>query len=174
MGNIVIVKIPTVGGLAHFLTMEAFAKALPAGTIHFVSGSGRETMPPLMKTGHIDGLAFIGGASAANALIKEPPNPHRLKIFLQLEGKNMAIFLSDIFHEKNEETLNRALDGTVMDKDAQHFKSSLYQNIIRSNFWPNLLLKSRPFELDCHGKRLKMIEHILKSPRYQPSNALLT
>ena len=113
MGNIVIVKIPTVGGLSHFLTMEAFAKALPAGTIHFVSGSGRETMPPLMKTGHIDGLAFIGRASAADALIKEHPNPHRLKIFLQLEGKNMAIFLSDIFHEKNEETLNRALDGTV-------------------------------------------------------------
>jgi glyceraldehyde-3-phosphate dehydrogenase (NADP+) len=88
---------------------ETYATLIPA----LLMGSGREKMPPLMKTGHIDGLAFIGGASAADALIKEPPNPHRLKIFLQLEGKNMAIFLSDIFHEKNEETLNRALDGTV-------------------------------------------------------------
>ena len=88
---------------------ETYATLIPA----LLMGSGREKMPPLMKTGHIDGLAFIGGASAADALIKEPPNPHRLKIFLQLEGKNMAIFLSDIFHEKNEETLNRALDGIV-------------------------------------------------------------
>ncbi len=113
MGNIVILKIPSVGGLAHFLTMEAFAKALPAGTIHFISGSGRETMPPLMKTGFIDCLAFIGGASAADSLIKDHPHPHRLKVFLQLEGKNMAIFFSDIFQEKNAATLDRALNETV-------------------------------------------------------------
>jgi glyceraldehyde-3-phosphate dehydrogenase (NADP+) len=61
MGNVVIMKIPAVGGLVHFLTMDALAKALPAGTIGFISGSGRATMPPLMQTGAIDGLAFIGG-----------------------------------------------------------------------------------------------------------------
>jgi glyceraldehyde-3-phosphate dehydrogenase (NADP+) len=114
MGNIVILKIPTVGGLAHFLTMEAFAKALPAGTIHFISGSGRETMPPLMKTGLIDGLAFIGGASAADSLIKDHPHPHRLKVFLQLEGKNMAIFLSDIFQDQNAAALDHALNEVVV------------------------------------------------------------
>jgi len=96
MGNIVILKIPTVGGLAHLLTMEAF-KVLPAGTINFISGSGRETMPVLMSSGLIDGLAFIGGSSAADKLIKEHPKPHRLKLFLQLEAKNMAIFMPDMF-----------------------------------------------------------------------------
>lgn len=53
MGNVVILKIPTVGGLVHILTMDAFAKALPAGAINFVSGGGRATMPPLMATGDI-------------------------------------------------------------------------------------------------------------------------
>ena len=97
MGNIVVMKVPTVGGLVHMHAMEAFAKALPAGAIHFVSGTGRATMPPMMETGKIDGLAFIGGARAADDLISRHPSPHRLTVFLQLEGKNMGIFLEDLF-----------------------------------------------------------------------------
>lgn len=58
MGNVVILKIPTVGGLAHLLTMEAFEKSFPKGTVNFISGSGRSTMPPLMESGKIDSLAF--------------------------------------------------------------------------------------------------------------------
>jgi len=96
MGNVVILKIPQVGGLAHLLTFEAFAKALPKNTIHFISGSGRKTLPPLMESGDINGLAFIGGTSAADKLIKQHPEPHRLKLFLQLEAKNMAIVLKDM------------------------------------------------------------------------------
>ena len=94
-GNIVILKVPTLGGLAHILTIEAFQKHLPPGTLNFVSGSGRATMAPMMRTGDIDVLAFIGGSKAADAIIKEHPHPHRLKIFLQLEGKNPGIVLQD-------------------------------------------------------------------------------
>jgi glyceraldehyde-3-phosphate dehydrogenase (NADP+) len=116
MGNIVVMKIPTVGGLSHLLTMEAFSKALPKGTIHFVSGSGRSTMPPLMASGSIDGLAFIGGSRAADELIRQHPSPHRLKLFLQLEAKNMGIFLPDLFQERSnallETALNEAVSGT--------------------------------------------------------------
>jgi len=97
MGNIAILKLPTVGGLAHQLTMEAFAKALPPGTINFISGSGRATMPPLMESGKIDSLAFIGGSNAADKLIKAHPEPHRLKLFLQLEAKNMGVYLADLW-----------------------------------------------------------------------------
>ncbi len=96
MGNILILKIPQVGGLSHLLSFEAFAKALPPNTIHFISGSGRKTLPPLMTSGKVDGLAFIGGTNAADLLIKQHPEPHRLKIFLQLEAKNMAIVLKDL------------------------------------------------------------------------------
>ena len=52
-------------------------------------------MAPMMRTGDIDVLAFIGGSKAADAIIKEHPHPHRLKIFLQLEGKNPGIVLQD-------------------------------------------------------------------------------
>mmetsp|Transcript_34540 Transcript_34540/g.75601 ORF Transcript_34540/g.75601 Transcript_34540/m.75601 type:complete len:611 (-) Transcript_34540:109-1941(-) len=114
MGNIVIMKIPTIGGLVHTLTMDAFAKALPPGAINFISGGGRVTMPPLMQTGNIDGLAFIGGSAAADDLIRKHPEPHRLKIFLQLEAKNMAIFMSDLFKgEESKAALDHAIKEAV-------------------------------------------------------------
>lgn len=94
-GNIVVMKIPNTGGLAHVLTMEAYAKHLPKGTINFFSGSGRETLEPAMTTGDVDVLAFIGGSKAADTIIKAHPHPHRLKVFLQLEGKNTGIILPD-------------------------------------------------------------------------------
>ena len=120
MGNILILKIPQVGGLSHLLSFEAFAKALPPNTVHFISGSGRKTLPPLMTSGKIDGLAFIGGTNAADLLIKQHPEPHRLKIFLQLEAKNMAIVLNDLCerHENDDNdsegyNLSKAVDDII-------------------------------------------------------------
>lgn len=52
-------------------------------------------MGPLMATGDVDVLAFIGGSKAADQIIKSHPHPHRLKVFLQLEGKNMGIVMPD-------------------------------------------------------------------------------
>lgn len=103
MGNVILLKIPTVGGLSHLLTMEAFHKSFPAGTINFISGSGRVTMPPLMKSGKVDALAFIGGSSAADRMIKDHPEPHRLKVFLQLEAKNMGVYLPNLFDDNQGE-----------------------------------------------------------------------
>ena len=54
-------------------------------------------MPPLMETGKIDSLAFIGGSKAADDLIRSHPQPHRLKVFLQLEAKNMGVYMPDLF-----------------------------------------------------------------------------
>ena len=96
--------------------MEAFQKALPVGAMNFVSGRGRDTMPVLMETGKVDALAFIGGSGAADSLIRQHPHPHRLKLFLQLEAKNMAIFLPDMF-ERGSEKLNEfsnAVDQSVL------------------------------------------------------------
>jgi len=115
MGNVVILKIPAVGGLSHLLTFEAFSNVFPPNTVHFISGSGRSTLPPLMESGHIDGLAFIGGASAADKLIKQHPEPHRLKLFLQLEAKNMAIVLPDMLDSSSDQVypLSKALDEII-------------------------------------------------------------
>ena len=71
-----------------------------------------------MESGKIDGLAFIGGSNAADRLIKYHPHPHRLKIFLQLEGKNMAILHNSLFEDdssQNDESYNldKALDEII-------------------------------------------------------------
>lgn len=118
MGNIAILKIPTIGGLSHILTFKAFQKSFPNNTVHFISGSGRQTLPPLMESGEVNQLSFIGGTSAADLLIKQHPNPHRLKVFLQLEAKNMGILLPDLFESKGAKksmgfTLSDALDEVI-------------------------------------------------------------
>jgi glyceraldehyde-3-phosphate dehydrogenase (NADP+) len=88
-------KIPNVGALAHMETMEAFAQCFPKGVVNFISGAGRETMPPIMATGKVDIFAFIGTSKAADALVKEHPAPHRLKNCLSLEAKNVGIVCKD-------------------------------------------------------------------------------
>ena len=114
MGNVVVLKIPAVGGLVHLLTLEAFAAELPPNVISFVSGGGRKTCPPMMKTGKIDGLAFIGSSKAADDLIVSHPEPHRLKVFSQLEAKNMGIFLPGLFGAADRRSqLDAALDAAL-------------------------------------------------------------
>eukprot|EP00746_Dinoflagellata_sp_MGD_P146439 gnl/MRDRNA2_/MRDRNA2_78909_c0_seq1.p1 gnl/MRDRNA2_/MRDRNA2_78909_c0~~gnl/MRDRNA2_/MRDRNA2_78909_c0_seq1.p1 ORF type:complete len:565 (-),score=150.98 gnl/MRDRNA2_/MRDRNA2_78909_c0_seq1:633-2327(-) len=95
MGNVIVLKLPAVGGLAHILTVNALKEALPPGVVNFVTGAGRKTMGPIMASGLVDCMGFIGGAKATDALIKQHPQPHRLKVFSQLEGKNIAIVLPD-------------------------------------------------------------------------------
>ena len=95
MGNTAVMKIPNVGALAHMETMEAFAQCFPKGVVNFISGAGRETMPPIMATGKVDIFAFIGTSKAADALVKEHPAPHRLKNCLSLEAKNVGIVCKD-------------------------------------------------------------------------------
>jgi len=95
MGNCVIMKLPRVGVLCHFPTFELFKDCFPPGVVGIISGSGRETMPPIMKTGKIDCFAFIGTSHAADELQKAHPKPHRLRVCLGLEAKNPAIILPD-------------------------------------------------------------------------------
>ena len=94
-GNIVLLKLPSIGALTHVLTVPALEKALPKGVVNFVTGSGRAVLPAVMETGKVDAIGFIGGSKGADALVKAHPHPHRLRVFSQLEGKNMAIVLPD-------------------------------------------------------------------------------
>ena len=48
-----------------------------------------------MESGVVDCLGFIGGSKGADALIKQHPRPHRLKVFSQLEGKNLGVVFPD-------------------------------------------------------------------------------
>ena len=95
MGNTVVFKPPRLGVLLFRPLLAAFRDAFPPGVVNTVYGRGRETMGPIMASGKVDVLAFIGGSRAADALKKAHPRPHRLRCILGLEAKNPAIVLPD-------------------------------------------------------------------------------
>jgi len=95
MGNAVIFKPPKLGVLLHKPLLEAFHDSFPRGVINTVYGEGNKVMGPLMKSGRIDVLAFIGSSRVADILKKQHPKPHRLRCVLGLEAKNAGIVLKD-------------------------------------------------------------------------------
>jgi len=110
MGNSIVMKLPNVGCLAHICTMEIYAKVFPPGVVNFISGAGRTTMPPIMATGKVDIFAFIGGSKAADALLKQHPQPHKLKACLALDAKNLCVVADDC---NIDVTVNECITGTL-------------------------------------------------------------
>ena len=95
MGNTVVFKPPKLGVLLHSPLLEAFRDSFPPGVVNTVYGDGATVVTPLMKSGKIDVLAFIGTSPVADVLKKHHPKPHRLRCVLGLEAKNPAIILPD-------------------------------------------------------------------------------
>ncbi|MGV8075201.1 MAG: NADP-dependent glyceraldehyde-3-phosphate dehydrogenase [Syntrophobacteraceae bacterium] len=95
MGNTVIFKPPKMGVLLHQPLLEAFRDSFPKGVINTVYGDGQKVIGPLMQSGKIDVLAFIGSSRVADILKKQHPKPHRLRCILGLEAKNAGIVLKD-------------------------------------------------------------------------------
>jgi glyceraldehyde-3-phosphate dehydrogenase (NADP+) len=93
MGNTLVMKTPRVGNLCHMPTLAAFQSCFPPGVVNVVSGSGREMMSPIMSSGLLDCLGFIGTNAAADALQKAHPAPHRLRVCLGLDAKNPGFVL---------------------------------------------------------------------------------
>ncbi|MGK7955889.1 MAG: NADP-dependent glyceraldehyde-3-phosphate dehydrogenase [Crocosphaera sp.] len=110
MGNTVIVKAPRPGVLLNYPLLEAFKEAFPPGVVNTVYGKGRTITPPLMESGKIDALAFIGSSRAANNLKKQHPKSHRLRSILGLEAKNPAIVLP---HADLDLTVKECILGTL-------------------------------------------------------------
>jgi glyceraldehyde-3-phosphate dehydrogenase (NADP+) len=95
MGNTVVFKPAKFGVLLLRPLLEAFRDAFPAGVVNTVYGEGRTIVPPLLASGRVDCLAFIGTARVADGLKKLHPEPHRLRSVLGLDAKNPAIVLAD-------------------------------------------------------------------------------
>lgn len=95
MGNTVLFKPPKLGVLLHAPLLEAFRDCFPPGVVNTVYGEEQEVVGPVMGSGLIDVLAFIGTSTVAEALKKLHPRPRRLKSVLGLEAKNAAIVLAD-------------------------------------------------------------------------------
>ncbi len=95
MGNTVVVKTPKFGRLLHQPLLRAFAESFPRGVVNFLSGSGSEIIGPIMKSGKINALAFIGSSRVADILKHQHPQPHRMRCILGLDAKNPALILPD-------------------------------------------------------------------------------
>ena len=95
MGNTVVFKPPKLGVLLHQPLLEAFRDSFPKGVFNTVYGKGQTVIAPLMQSGKLDVLAFIGSSRAADSLKRQHPKPHRLRSVLGLEAKNAGIVLRD-------------------------------------------------------------------------------
>jgi glyceraldehyde-3-phosphate dehydrogenase (NADP+) len=95
MGNPVISKLPRFGMLCQAPLLRCFAEAFPPGVVNVINGDGREVVGPIMESGEVACLAFIGTTRVANLLGKQHPMPNRLRSILGLEAKNPAILLPD-------------------------------------------------------------------------------
>jgi glyceraldehyde-3-phosphate dehydrogenase (NADP+) len=95
MGNTLVVKTPKFGALLHQSLLSAFAECFPKGVVNFVYGSGTKIITPIMKSGLIDVLAFIGSSHVADTLKLQHPRPHRMRSILGLDAKNPALVMPD-------------------------------------------------------------------------------
>lgn len=95
MGNPVLFKPPKIGVRLFDPLMDAFAECFPPGVVNTIHGDGASVVGPVMKSGHIAVLAFIGSARVGNILKHQHPKVNRLRSVLGLDAKNPAIVLAD-------------------------------------------------------------------------------
>ncbi len=110
MGNTTIFKPAKMGVLLHLPLLEAFRDAFPPGVVNTVYGDGKSVVGPLMESGKVDSLAFIGSSRVANILKHQHPRLHRMKSVLGLDAKNAAIILPD---SDLDLAVNEALLGSL-------------------------------------------------------------
>jgi glyceraldehyde-3-phosphate dehydrogenase (NADP+) len=91
MGNTILFKLPKHGVLAHYPLLKAFKESFPKGTVNTLYGKGSEIITPIMESGKVNVLAFIGSSKVANGLKKQHPKVNRLRAILSLDAKNAAI-----------------------------------------------------------------------------------
>lgn len=95
MGNTVVVKPPKFGVLLHQPLLKAFCESFPPGVVNFIYGQGSQIVSPIMQSGRIDVLAFIGSSRVADVLKHQHPRPHRMRCILGLDAKNPALIMPD-------------------------------------------------------------------------------
>lgn len=95
MGNTVVLKLPRPGSLIFYPLLEAFCKSFPEGVVNTIYGEGRKIISPLISSGKIDSLAYIGTSKVADALKRQHPKLNRLHCSFGLDAKNVAIILKD-------------------------------------------------------------------------------
>jgi glyceraldehyde-3-phosphate dehydrogenase (NADP+) len=95
MGNTAVVKLPRLGMLCNLPLLKALAAAFPPGVVNVIGGDGKTVVSPIISSGDVDVLAFIGSSKVAGIIEKQHPKPWRLTTILGMDAKNPAIVLDD-------------------------------------------------------------------------------
>jgi glyceraldehyde-3-phosphate dehydrogenase (NADP+) len=95
MGNTCVVKLPKLGMLCNLPLLEALAEHFPPGVVNVISGEGKQVVSPMIQSGKVDVLAFIGSSRVAGIIEKQHPTPYRLTTILGMDAKNPAVILAD-------------------------------------------------------------------------------
>lgn len=110
MGNTCVVKLPKLGMLCNLPLLEELAEHFPPGVVNVISGEGREVVTPMIRSGKVDVLAFIGSSEVAGIIEKQHPEPYRLTTILGMDAKNPAVVLADA---DLDEAVSTCLKGSL-------------------------------------------------------------
>jgi len=110
MGNTVIFKPAKYGVLLLRPLLEAFRDSFPKGVVNTIYGDGKEIITPIISSGKINILAFIGSSHVANIIEKQHPKLNQLKTIYGLGAKNPGIILDDA---DIDQTINECIKGAL-------------------------------------------------------------
>src|SRR4029077_9663014 len=112
-GNTVVVKPASAAPLSAWRLIEACHQAgIPKGVVNFVAGSGGELGAALLEAAPLKAVSFTGSCEIGQWL-HQRASARRLRIQLEMGGKNPTIVLSDCdFNAAVENTVNAAFFST--------------------------------------------------------------
>ncbi len=112
-GNTAVVKPASVAPLSAWRIVEACHQAgIPKGVVNFVAGPGGELGQALLHAAPIKGVSFTGSCSVGDWVHQEA-SKRRLRIQLEMGGKNPTIVLADAdFPAAVENVVNAAFFST--------------------------------------------------------------
>ena len=105
-GNTVVLKPASATPLSAWRLVEALVDAgIPAGVVNFVCGSGAELGDAMIDAGPLKAVTFTGSC-AVGGLLYDRAVKRRLRVQLEMGGKNPTVVLADA-------DLDRAVDHTI-------------------------------------------------------------
>ena len=112
-GNTVVLKPASAAPLSAWRIVEALHEAgIPKGVVNFVAGPGAELGDALVSAEPIKAVSFTGSCPVGNRL-HEQASKRRLRIQLEMGGKNPTIVLADAdFNSAVENVVNGAFFST--------------------------------------------------------------
>src|SRR5579864_1397431 len=112
-GNTIVVKPASVSPLSAWRIVEACREAgIPKGVVNFVAGSGSTLGKALIEAPALKAVSFTGSCGVGEWLHAEA-SKRRLRIQLEMGGKNPTIVLADAaFEQAVENTVNAAFFST--------------------------------------------------------------